>query len=115
MRVQSHFRTALKRRLVDALLVEYRTFVRQLPRNKLSASDGNQLSFCQRFPPLVCQGNAREQRNKLIVTLDRDPIRYNASLIVLTMFLEQHETWRVHPAGVGMLAPMSMGEEKIAI
>jgi hypothetical protein len=31
------------------------------------------------------------------------------------MFLEQHETWRLHFAGVGMLTPMSMGEEKIAI
>jgi hypothetical protein len=94
-----------QRQLIDALLVEYGTFVRQLPRNELSAGDGNQLSFCQRFPPLVCQGNAREQSNKLTVALDGEPIRHKASLAVLTMFLEQHETGGFHPAGVGLLAP----------
>ena len=104
-----------QRRLIDGLLVEYGTFVSQLPRNELSASDGDQLSFCQRFPPLVCQRDAREQGNKLTVALDRKSTRFDTSRAVLTMFLEQHETWRFHSAGVGMLSPVSMGEEKIAI
>lgn len=105
-----------QRQLIDALLVEYGTFAGQLPRSELSTSDGNQLSFCQTLPPLVCQGNAREQRNKLIAALDdREFSRHNASLAVLAMFLEQHETWGFHPAGVGMLAPMSVSEKKIAI
>src|SRR5450830_1019040 len=104
-----------QRRLIDGLLVEYGTFVGQLPRSELSTSDGNQLSFCKRFPPFACQGNARKQRNKLIVALDREPISHNASLAVLTMFLEQHETWGFHPAGVGMLAPMSVRKENVTV
>jgi len=31
------------------------------------------------------------------------------------MFLEQHKTWGFHPAGVGMLASMSVRKEKITI
>ena len=102
--------TALIRRLV-----EYGIFVGQLPRDELSASDGNQLSFCKRFPLFACQRNAREQCNELMVATDREPTRHNALLVVLTLLLEQHETWRFHPTGIGVLAPVSVGKEKIAI
>jgi hypothetical protein len=46
---------------------------------------------------------------------DGEPTRHKVLLVILTLSLEQHETWRFHPAGVGMLAPMSVREEKVTI
>lgn len=106
---------APQRSWLNGMFVKFGTFAGQLSGNELSTSDGNQLSFCKRIPHLFSQGNACEQRNELTGALDRKPRRHDARLTASTIFLEQHETWGLHPAGVGMLAPMPVSEKKIAI
>ena len=89
--------------------------MRQMTSRDPSPGSDNELAFAKRLPQLACQWHTGDQRNELFDAGDGNSFPCDALLAFMALPLKQYEPRRFDSAGVGLLAPMGMGKQEIAI
>ena len=89
--------------------------MRQLTSSDQPIGSDNEFAFAKRFPLLACQWHTGDQRNELFDAGDGNSFPCDGFLAFTALPLKQHEARRFDSAGVGLLAPMCMSKQEIAI
>ena len=94
---------------------QYRRLNRQLPPDHFAPHQRNQFAFHQRSPALVRQWHVRKKRHFLTGPTHREPVHHNAAPALFALPLQQHEARSFDFAGLGVLAAVSVREERVAV